>query len=100
MCGITGAIWTDPAAALDSATLERMTAFVSHRGPDDRGSYRSDFRLDTGAVPQPGVALGHRRLSIIDPGGSRQPLSNEDGTIWLVFNGEIYNFRDLRRRLE
>ncbi|HEY2148688.1 MAG TPA: asparagine synthase (glutamine-hydrolyzing), partial [Pirellulales bacterium] len=100
MCGITGAIWTDQAAALDPATLERMTALVAHRGPDDRDCYRSDYRLDTGAGPQPGVALGHRRLSIIDLEGSRQPLSNEDGTIWLVFNGEIYNFRDLRRRLE
>ncbi|HEV3418638.1 MAG TPA: asparagine synthase (glutamine-hydrolyzing), partial [Pirellulales bacterium] len=100
MCGITGAIWNDPAAALDAATLERMTDLVAHRGPDDRGSYRSDYRLQTGAAPQPGVALGHRRLSIIDIEGSRQPLSNEDGTIWVVFNGEIYNFRDLRRRLE
>ncbi len=100
MCGITGAVWTDPAAALDPATLERMTELVAHRGPDDRDSYCSDYRLQTGGAPQPGVALGHRRLSIIDLAGSRQPLSNEDGTIWLVFNGEIYNFRDLRRRLE
>jgi asparagine synthase (glutamine-hydrolysing) len=100
MCGITGAVWIDPAAALDAATLERMTDLVAHRGPDDRGCYRSDYRLQTGAAPQPGVALGHRRLSIIDIEGSRQPLSNEDGTIWVVFNGEIYNFRDLRRRLE
>ena len=100
MCGITGAVWYSPAAALDPATLERMTALVAHRGPDDRGCYRSDYRLQTGAAPQPGVAFGHRRLSIIDIEGSRQPLSNEDGTIWLVFNGEIYNFRDLRRRLE
>jgi asparagine synthase (glutamine-hydrolysing) len=100
MCGITGAVWTNPAAALDQATLERMTALIAHRGPDDRGCYRSDYRLQTGTTPQPGVAFGHRRLSIIDIEGSRQPLSNEDGTIWLVFNGEIYNFRDLRRRLE
>ena len=48
----------------------------------------------------PGVALGHRRLSIIDLAGGRQPLANEDGTVWLVFNGEIYNFHDLRRRLD
>ena len=46
------------------------------------------------------MGLGFRRLSIIDPAGSRQPLSNEDGTIWCVFNGEIYNYRSLRRRLE
>ena len=48
----------------------------------------------------PGVALGFRRLSIIDLAGGQQPLSNEDGSVWIVFNGEIYNFRDLRRRLE
>ena len=48
----------------------------------------------------PGVALGHRRLSIIDVAGGHQPLSNEDGSVWIVFNGEIYNFRELRRRLE
>jgi len=47
-----------------------------------------------------GVALGHRRLSIIDVAGGKQPLSNEDGSVWVVFNGEIYNFRDLRGRLE
>lgn len=100
MCGITGAIWTDPATALDEATLARMTALVAHRGPDDCGEYRSEYRLETGGHPQPGVAFGHRRLSIIDVAGSRQPLANEDGSIWLVFNGEIYNFRELRRRLE
>ena len=100
MCGITGAIWNDPAAALDVATLERMTDLLAHRGPDDRGEYRSDYRLQTGGEPRPGVALGHRRLSIIDLAGSRQPIANEDGSIWVVFNGEIYNYRDLRRRLE
>jgi asparagine synthase (glutamine-hydrolysing) len=100
MCGITGAIWTNTAVAIDPATLEKMTALVAHRGPDDRGYYRSEYRHENGAGPQPGVALGFRRLSIIDLEGSRQPISNEDGTVWLLFNGEIYNFRDLRRRLE
>ena len=100
MCGITGAIWNRPLAALDGATLERMTALVAHRGPDDSGRYASDCRLDGAEGATPGVALGHRRLSIIDLADSRQPISNEDGTIRLVFNGEIYNFRALRQRLE
>jgi asparagine synthase (glutamine-hydrolysing) len=100
MCGITGAIWKTPSAALDAATLERMIALVEHRGPDDSGSYCRPCREEGGSGLAPGVALGHRRLSIIDPAGSRQPMSNEDGTVWAVLNGEIYNFRDLRRRLE
>ena len=62
---------------------------IAHRGPDDAGIHYSDQ-----------VALGFRRLAIIDVSGGRQPLANEDGTIWTVFNGEIYNFRELRRRLE
>jgi asparagine synthase (glutamine-hydrolysing) len=100
MCGITGAIWNDPAAALEASTLGRMTDLLAHRGPDDSGSYSAPFSAATGCQPMPGVALGIRRLSIIDPAGSRQPLSNEDGTVWCVFNGEIYNYRALRRRLE
>ena len=67
---------------------------MCHRGPDGEGTYRS------GLQGQIGVALGHRRLAIIDVVGGKQPLSNEDGSVWVVFNGEIYNFRDLRRRLE
>jgi asparagine synthase (glutamine-hydrolysing) len=100
MCGITGAIWTNPSAALDTATLERMIALLTHRGPDDCGSYCRPCRDEGSSSPTPGVALGHRRLAIIDPAGSRQPLANEDETIWSMFNGEIYNFKDLRRRLE
>ena len=60
-----------------------------HRGPDDEGVYLAD-----------GVALGHRRLSIIDLSKGHQPVSNEDGTVWIVFNGEIYNYQELRRQLE
>jgi asparagine synthase (glutamine-hydrolysing) len=66
-----------------------MTDTLSHRGPDDQGLY-----LDAMA------GLGHRRLSIIDLGGGHQPMSNEDGSLWIVFNGEIYNYRELRQRLE
>ncbi|HEV3137060.1 MAG TPA: asparagine synthase (glutamine-hydrolyzing), partial [Pirellulales bacterium] len=100
MCGITGAVWFDAAAALGGDTLERMTDVLRHRGPDDQGSYRSELQLMPGYGAMPGVALGHRRLSIIDLALGHQPLSNEDGSIWIVFNGEIYNHRELRQRLE
>jgi len=66
-----------------------MCAAMVHRGPDDEGIYVA-----------PGVGLGMRRLSIIDLGNGHQPLSNEDGTVWIVFNGEIYNYQELRLRLE
>ena len=66
-----------------------MTDAIVHRGPDERGTHI-----------EPGVALGMRRLSIIDVGGSHQPISNEDGTVLAVFNGEIYNYRELRAGLE
>lgn len=100
MCGITGAIWTDPARAIDRATLERMTDSLRHRGPDDSGHYLADYRARPPYEPLPGVALGFRRLSIIDLETGAQPLSNEDGLVWLAFNGEIYNYQALRHRLE
>src|SRR4051794_12819565 len=89
MCGICGAAWTDDRRALSDRDLAAMTARIEHRGPDDSGSYRD-----------PHAALGFRRLSIVDLAGGHQPLSNEDGTVWTVFNGEIYNFPALRHRLE
>jgi asparagine synthase (glutamine-hydrolysing) len=100
MCGITGAVWTQPEKAIDGATLRRMVEVLAHRGPDGEGTYCAGWaqRADSGVVP--GVALGHRRLAIIDIAGGHQPMSNEDGSVWIVLNGEIYNFRDLRRRLE
>ena len=100
MCGITGAIWSDPARAISSEVLSRMTDALVHRGPDDSGTYSSDFTLRPPYESVPGVALGHRRLAIIDPAGGHQPMSNDDGTIWITFNGEIYNFAELRQRLE
>jgi asparagine synthase (glutamine-hydrolysing) len=100
MCGITGAVWTDPSAALAPEVLARMTDVLRHRGPDDAGSYRGEFHLRPGYGAMPGVALGHRRLSIIDLAGGHQPLANEDESVWIVFNGEIYNHRELRKRLE
>lgn len=89
MCGITGvaALEGTLSPALASAIVP-MTDALAHRGPDDDGFFRS-----------PHAVLGHRRLSIIDRSGGHQPLSNEDGTCWVVFNGEIYNHHDLRPRL-
>lgn len=100
MCGITGAIWTVPHLAVDPPLLRRMTDVLRHRGPDDEGVYASECRLDAASGTLPGVALGFRRLSIIDVAGGHQPMANEDGTVWVVFNGEIYNFAELRHRLE
>jgi asparagine synthase (glutamine-hydrolysing) len=94
MCGIAGAVWNDASKSVEPATLQRMIDVLCHRGPDGGGSYIAGMEGPTG------VALGHRRLAIIDLAGGKQPLSNEDGSVWVVFNGEIYNFRDLRRRLE
>src|SRR5881628_1429145 len=84
MCGICGVV-----GHVDAAVLRSMTQALAHRGPDDEGIHVAD-----------GVGLGVRRLSIIDLPGGRQPLSNEDGTLTVVFNGEIYNHRELRSRLE
>ncbi len=100
MCGITGAIWTDPAKSIDHSTLTRMVEALRHRGPDEGGSHCVPLSPRPGYSLNPGVVLGHRRLSIIDLAGGQQPLSNEDGSVWIVFNGEIYNFPDLRHRLE
>ncbi|MBV8610124.1 MAG: asparagine synthase (glutamine-hydrolyzing) [Singulisphaera sp.] len=89
MCGIAGAAWTDAGDAPTEEDLAAMMRRIEHRGPDDSGVYRDGH-----------AALGFRRLSIVDLAGGHQPLSNEDGTVWTVFNGEIYNFPALRRRLE
>ncbi len=99
MCGITGGVWNCPELAIASPMLQRMTDAIAHRGPDDEGFYREQIIKDA-AGQRPGIALGFRRLSIIDLVGARQPLTNEDESIWMVFNGEIYNFATLRRRLE
>jgi len=88
MCGIAGIIrWNG--APVAEAELRAMCGAMTHRGPDDEGLYVNG-----------GVGLGMRRLSIIDLDGGHQPVSNEDGTVWVVFNGEIYNYRALRRDLE
>ena len=100
MCGIAGGIWTRPELALESSVLVRMTNALRHRGPDDQGVYEAGYHLRPPYEPQPGIALGHRRLSIIDLATGGQPMSNEDGSVWITFNGEIYNYQDLRHRLE
>jgi asparagine synthase (glutamine-hydrolysing) len=87
MCGIYGLLQLDATTA-PRDVLHGMAQRTVHRGPDDEGAY----------VDGP-LALGMRRLSIIDLAGGHQPLSNEDGTLWLVANGEIYNYRELRREL-
>ncbi|WP_437185212.1 asparagine synthase (glutamine-hydrolyzing) [Planctomicrobium sp. SH668] len=98
MCGIAGAAWNQSSSAIDRTTLTRMIDAIAHRGPDDSGTLLSQD-LSTPKASRTECALGHRRLSIIDLGGGHQPLSNEDGTIWTVFNGEIYNYRELREGL-
>jgi asparagine synthase (glutamine-hydrolysing) len=77
-----------------------MTDVLAHRGRDDRGFHRQDVSAQVVQTQRAGVALGHRRLSIIDRAGGAQPMANEDGSIWIVYNGEIYNYRALRHRLE
>jgi asparagine synthase (glutamine-hydrolysing) len=92
MCGITGIV--DTAKPIDRDVLSRMANALRHRGPDDESYYVSD--------PKPGfanVGFGFRRLSIIDLSGGRQPMCNEDGSLWLVCNGELYNFPEVKKRL-
>lgn len=95
MCGIAGAVWWDHAQSIDQSVLQRMTDSISHRGPDAEGHFLQ-MPHEGNRV---GVALGHRRLSIIDVAGSAQPLGNEDNSIQIVFNGEIYNYKELRADL-
>ncbi len=99
MCGITGAVWFDPSQRIAPEIIDRMTDVLIHRGPDDRGQYYSEFQSDAAGCT-PGVGLGFRRLSIIDLAGGHQPMSNEDESIWMVFNGEVYNYKQLRHRLD
>lgn len=99
MCGITGARWRSESAAISEKTLHAMADEIAHRGPDDRTFWRNDRHVDAYGRAG-GVALGFRRLSIIDLAGAAQPLACEDGSVQVIFNGEIYNYQSLRRRLE
>src|SRR6195952_2287662 len=88
MCGIAGALDLGAGpSALES--VDAMAPCLYHRGPDEDGFYRAD-----------GVALASRRLSIVDIKGSTQPIPNEDETIWIVYNGQVYNYVELRADLE
>ena len=89
MCGIAGIFHCGTIKPVDPARVERMCDALVHRGPDGSGVWAA-----------PGVGLGHRRLAIIDLAGSPQPMHSADGRATIVFNGEIYNFRELRRELE
>lgn len=89
MCGICGFVYSNGGAPADERLLRQMAQVIAHRGPDDEGFYLDEH-----------AGLGMRRLSIIDLVTGNQPISNEDGTIWLVFNGEIYNYRELHADLE
>lgn len=88
MCGIAGIFHLSTPKPVDPARIERMCAAMPHRGPDGQGVWTA-----------PGVGLGHVRLSIIDLAGSPQPMASSDGRAMLVFNGEIYNYRELREEL-
>ncbi len=89
MCGIAGIFDATQRRPLDKSVLERMTHSLSHRGPDEFGLHMED-----------GLALGHRRLSVIDIATGQQPFESHDGRAIMVFNGEIYNFMEIRRELE
>jgi asparagine synthase (glutamine-hydrolysing) len=88
MCGIAGAFDLTGSRTFPAARLAAMTSAIAHRGPDDEHFHS-----------EPGVALGARRLSIVDLEGGRQPLSNEDESIWVAFNGELFEYPELRREL-
>src|ERR1700723_1891675 len=89
MCGICGQFNFGDRAPVCRKTVERMASSISHRGPDDEGYY----------IAGP-LGLGFRRLSIIDLEGGHQPMSDQEESIWVIFNGEIYNFPELKSELE
>src|ERR1035438_8876893 len=88
MCGICGQYNFGDRAPVSRQNIKRMASSISHRGPDDEGYYCSGP-----------LGLGFRRLSIIDLKTGHQPMCNEVGTVWIVFNGEIYNYQELRKAL-
>src|SRR5262245_34224547 len=89
MCGIFGFFGSEREQTTSAAVLEEMAQSILHRGPDGGGIHRDGS-----------LGIGMRRLSIIDLDTGSQPLANEDGTVWVVFNGEIYNYRELRSELQ
>src|SRR5437879_2570784 len=89
MCGIVGALNLTRGHSIPEAAIRQMLAMIRHRGPDQFGIYLDDQ-----------VGLGSARLSIIDLSTGQQPIANEDETMWIVFNGEAFNYVELRRGLE
>ena len=89
MCGICGKISLGRTRKIDEREIRSMMDAMHHRVPDQEGLFIDEF-----------AGIGHRRLSIIDLSSGQQPISNEDGSIWIVFNGEIYNFQQLRADLQ
>lgn len=98
MCGIVGTVRTNTNEPVSEDSLWGMLGAVRHRGPDEFGIYTWQGENSTkGGIA---VGLGNARLSIIDLAGGQQPISNEDGSVWIVFNGEIFNYQELRPQLE
>src|ERR1051326_4021201 len=91
MCGIAGVFNYGTKQYVDKALLKKMTDAIQHRGPDGEGHYYDD---------ENGIGLGHRRLSIIDLALGAQPICNEDKTVWITYNGELYNYKELKKVLE
>src|SRR6266849_2665489 len=89
MCGIAGIVRFNPREVVEEARLKRMRDVLRHRGPDGEGLW----------IDGP-IGLGHRRLAIVDVAGGQQPMTNEDETVWITYNGEIYNHATLRPGLE
>src|SRR5688500_12513535 len=89
MCGIAGTFAADPRAPVDVAAVRAMQDALAHRGPDGEGLRQG-----------PGYALAHRRLAIVDLATGAQPMSDAPGRVWVTFNGQIYNYRELRAELE
>src|SRR5260370_5806633 len=89
MCGICGVLYFDKERHVDRSVLESMNGQITHRGPDESGFYTGGH-----------VGMAMRRLSVLDLQSGKQPVTNEDGSVWLVYNGEIYNHAELRRQLE
>jgi asparagine synthase (glutamine-hydrolysing) len=89
MCGICGQYYFKEKHPVSIETIKRMTDSMTHRGPDDEGYHISES-----------IGLGFRRLSIIDLSGGHQPMSDQEKSVWVIFNGEIYNFPELKKELE
>src|SRR5688572_1415968 len=89
MCGIAGIVKTDPRDRVEEPRLRRMREVLRHRGPDDAGTELSGP-----------VGLAHRRLAIVDVKNGHQPMPNEDRSVWIVYNGEIYNHASMRPQME